>query len=236
MKNWLEHLLDRLLPRQCLVCGMPAGSGHLCPPCAAELPRVGDACGQCGLPLPGGDGAICGACLRAPPPWQATVAALDYRFPVRQLVQRFKFRRCLASGEVLAAELGRAVRRRGGAWPEVIVPVPLHGLRFLRRGYNQADLIARRLGRELALPVEAGLLQRRRRTAAQSGLDAGGRRRNVRRAFRATPRRRRAMPRSVALVDDVMTTGATLEACTRALRRAGARRVVLWVAARAPPP
>lgn len=228
------RLLDHVLPRVCLVCGCAAGSANLCAPCAAELPRLGDACRQCGLPLPASPGALCGACLRDPPPWVSTVAALDYRYPVRQFVRRFKFGRSLASGEVLAGELAGAVQRSACSLPDIIVPVPLHVTRLLWRGYNQADLIARRLGRDLRLDVDAGLLRRRRRTGAQSGLDARLRRRNVRNAFSAHPRR--PMPASIALVDDVMTTGATLEACTRALLRGGARSVTLWVAARAPPP
>jgi len=232
----MHELLDFVLPRCCLVCGAASGAFNLCPACDAELPRAGDSCRQCALPLPGAAGALCGACLVDPPPWDGAVAAFEYRYPARQLVQRFKFGRSLASGEVLAAELARAVLRAGGQRPDVIVAVPLHGARFLRRGYNQADLLARRVARDLGVPVAGRLLRRRRRTAAQTGLDAAGRRRNVRAAFRAAGGRGRPVARRVALVDDVMTTGATLGACTRALRRAGVDSVVLWVAARAPPP
>ena len=231
----MERLLDFILPRHCLVCGLFAGRENLCAACSAELPRAGDACRQCALPLPDNPGATCGACLTAPPPWDRAVAAFDYRYPVRQLVQRFKFNRSLASGVALAEELSRVVGRSGRR-PDVIAPVPLHGWRFFRRGYNQADVLARRLGRDLEVRVDAGLLQRCRRTAAQSGLDAAQRRRNVRGAFRVARRRRAPVPPCVALVDDVMTTGATLEACTRALLQAGARSVLLWIVARAPPP
>ncbi|MEJ2399859.1 MAG: ComF family protein [Xanthomonadales bacterium] len=231
----MDGLLDYVLPRHCLVCGRFAGAQNLCAPCAAELPRAGDACRRCALPLPGNPDATCGACLSAPPPWNRAVTAFAYRYPVRQLVQRFKFNRSLASGEVLAVELSRSLRR-SGQHADAIVPVPLHAWRFFTRGYNQADLLARRIGRDLGLRVDAGLLRRGRRTAAQTGLDAVQRRRNVRGAFRVARRRRAPLPQHVALVDDVMTTGATLEACTRALLRAGVRSVSLWVAARAPPP
>jgi ComF family protein len=232
----MKRLLDCLLPRCCLVCGGPSGPATLCVACAAELPRVGETCRLCALPLPGAPGAVCGACLRDPPPWDGAVAAFEYRYPVRQLVQRFKFARSLAGGDVLAAGLSRAVRNDAGPPADRIVPVPLHAMRFFARGYNQADLIARRLARDLDLRVADGLLRRRRRTAAQSGLDAARRRRNVRGAFAVHAGRGKAPPRSVALVDDVMTTGATLGACTRALKRAGVHSVTLWVAARAPPP
>jgi len=232
----MDWLLDRLLPRHCLVCGGPSGPANLCPDCDRELPRTGACCLHCALPLPGHGDAVCGACLAQPPPWNEAVAALEYRYPARQLARRFKFNRCLASGEVLALELARSLRRRGGAPPDAVVPVPLHFTRFFVRGYNQAELIACRVARELGVPVAGALLRRRRRTAAQSMLDAAGRRRNVRGAFEVVSRRRGRLPRRVALVDDVMTTGATLDAATRALHRAGVREVVLWVAARAPPP
>jgi ComF family protein len=162
------------------------------------------------------------------------LAALVYRFPVDRLVCRFKFNRDLSAGALLGRELLDAIRRSGQELPDAIVPVPLHRTRQFSRTFNQAELLARQLGRALDIPVHSRLLTRNRRTAAQSGLDAAGRRRNIRGAFRLSGLRG-ALPscRHIALVDDVLTTGVTLAECSRscgALRR----RISVWVAARAP--
>lgn len=233
----LNTLLDFFLPRHCIMCGLPSGDSNLCPPCRADLPVTGDCCTRCGLLLPGTKEALCGACLQRPPLWDGVVAALDYRFPVDTLVHSFKFRRNMASGEVLAEELSHTLenKRVNEQSPRVIVPVPLHRTRHAARTFNQSELIARHLGRQLGIPVDCTLLSRVRRTHAQSGLDARSRRRNTRGAFHCHPGRLGNV-NHVALVDDVMTTGATLEACTRELKRCGAGKVSIWVVARAPPP
>lgn len=246
------QLLDTLLPRYCLLCGLNSGDKPLCSFCARDLPRAGSACPSCALPVPASarpretreDGfraalptaSCCGHCLQRPPPWNRATAALLYRFPADALVQRFKFRRDLCCGAVLAEELLSALRRAVQPMPDAIVPVPLHRRRWLTRTFNQAELLALHLGRSLQLPVRGRLLQRRRATHAQSGLDAAARQRNVRGAFDTQRRTARgAMPRRLALVDDVMTTGVTLAACCLALRRAGVRDISVWVAARAEP-
>lgn len=231
----MKSLLDHILPRHCLLCGCASAERNLCPPCAMDLPRCHSACLQCGLPLPANHGAICGACLIDPPPWQGVVAALEYGFAVRQLVRRFKFHRDLACGAVLQQELARAVQSTRLPLPDAVIPVPLHRWRHAKRCFNQADVLARAAGRVMAVPVISDLLQRRRATRAQSGLDARARWQNTRGAFRLNPRRCRQLAGSVALVDDVMTTGATLSACCQTLRDAGAREIFVWVAARAPP-
>jgi ComF family protein len=226
-------ILDRLLPRQCLTCGCGSGADNLCGPCAAELPRLGHACLQCALPLHHEADRICGRCLRRPPPWDDAAAALAYTFPVDHLVRRFKFSRSLSCGQVLAEELARAIRTRGRPLPDCIVPIPLHRWRHFSRAYNQADFIARRVGRILSLPVRGTIICRRRRTRAHSGLDAAARKKNIRGAFRCRiPPGRRDDYSRVALLDDVMTTGATLAECTRTLKKAGVRRVSVWVTAR----
>ena len=232
-----QRLFERLLPRHCVLCGLPSGGARLCAPCHADLPRTGACCQTCALPLPDPGAERCGRCLQNPPPWDRAVAALVYRFPVDRLVCRFKFNRDLCAGALLGSELVDAVSRSGHDLPDAIVPVPLHRSRHFSRTFNQAELLALQLGGALTAPVHGRLLRRRRRTRAQSGLDAAARRRNVRGAFGAEPANGR-IPAGchLALVDDVLTTGVTLAECSRALRRAGAGQVSVWVAARAPDP
>jgi len=226
---WAERILNHLLPRHCIACGMPSGSGNLCNPCNAELPRYWQACRKCGLPLYVSGDWACGVCLKDPPPWQSAIAGLAYRFPVDQLVCRFKFKRDLACGQILGAELLAAILQHNDSLPQVIVPVPLHRSRQLSRSFNQAELLARQVGRGLRVPVQPALLSRLRRTSAQSGLDARERKKNIKGAFSC----QRVVYQHVALLDDVMTTGATLAECTRALQQAGVSEVSVWVAARA---
>lgn len=172
----------------------------------------------------------CGTCLRRPPPQDLTRSAFVYRAPLDRLLPRAKFHGDLAStrllGRLMACELADAER------PQALVPVPLHRDRLRRRGYDQALELARPLARALALPLRDDLLRRTRATAPQSRLASPQRRRNLRGAFVVSTSG--ALPMHVALVDDVMTTGATVEAAATALRRAGVVRVDVWVCARVP--
>jgi len=224
-----EKLLDQLLPRHCVLCGLFSGCENLCPPCAAELPHNPSACAMCSLPLPAQPEKICGACLKKPPPWDGAVAGLKYQFPVDQLVCRFKYNRNLACGQALGRVLLEAIHNNSRPLPQAIVPVPLHRSRLFTRTFNQAHMLAHQLSRPLKIPVQHALLTRNRKTQAQSGLDSSQRRKNVRGAFVC----HRHDLKHVAIVDDVMTTGRTLEECTRSLKRAGAESVTAWVAARA---
>jgi len=176
-----------------------------------------------------GSDVLCGACLRRPPPLQATHAAFVYGFPLDRLLPRFKFHRDLAAGRALGEAM--ATRFATLPRPQALLPVPLHPARLRQRGYDQALELARPLARALAVPLQLDGLRRVRDTRAQSELDARARRRNLRGAFVAG---RGALPAHVALVDDVMTTGATLHAAAVALRRAGVARVDAWVCARVP--
>jgi ComF family protein len=178
--------------------------------------------------------ATCGRCLRKPPPIDRVHAAFRYGFPVDRLLPRFKFHHDLAAGRelaeamraMLAGDLADAAAR-----PGALIPVPLHPARLRERGYNQALEVARPLAKAFSIPLQHEALQRIRHIPPQSGLGALARRRNPRGAFAVSIE---SLPAHVALVDDVMTTGATLHECARVLKRAGVQRVDAWVAARVP--
>lgn len=229
--GWRQRLRRLLLPPLCLVCAEPgADGGDLCAACRASLPWQGNACGRCALPLPGHEAAgvtRCGRCLGTASPLAAAAAAFGYAWPVDGLLRRFKFHHDLAAGRLLGELMIPACARQ--ARPQALVPVPLHRRRLRQRGYDQALELARPLARALQLPCLPGL-RRVRPTAPQSALEAAARRRNVRGAFAAQA----GLPAHVALVDDVMTTGATLQAAALALRRSGVARVDAWVCARVP--
>lgn len=228
--GWWRRLGIRLCLPRCLACGETAPPGaDLCRACSDALPWNDAACARCALPL-STPAPACGACLQAASPLDAAHAAFRYAAPLDRLLPRFKFHKDLAAGRLLA----EAMARRFAALepPEVLLPIPLHLERLRRRGYDQALELARPLARALRLPLRTDLLRRQRPTQAQSELDAAQRRRNLRGAFAVQDGR--PLPSHVVLVDDVMTTGATLHAAARALRRAGVARVEAWVCARVP--
>lgn len=244
MQATLTHLktqlLEQLLPACCLLCGQRCPHRLLCPPCEGDLPRIEHACKQCSLPGNYGTAMLCADCLRHPPLWDSAVAAMVYEYPIDHLVRRFKFQRNMVCGQLLANELVRTVKAswldsgeaEANALPDLLIPVPLHFWRRCRRGFNQAEMIALELQRHCGIPMRCDLLRRINATAAQSGLDRQTRLKNLRNAFQCAP----LQGAHVALVDDVLTTGATLQECSAVLKRAGAKKVTVWVAARVPSP
>lgn len=214
----------------CLLCRGAAKEGLLCAPCGADLPRLdGALCPRCALPSPAG--APCGRCLAHPPHFDATVAALWYRFPADVLVHAFKFRGELALAGFLARLLAERIGPGGRMF--FVVPVPISAERLRERGYNQALEIARHVARATGARLAPGLCERVRNTPAQTDLPWAERARNVRGAFRATQALEGA---AIAVLDDVMTTGATLDEIAATLKRAGAAHVANWVVARTLPP
>ena len=227
------------MPAVCPVCRLrpvarAVGRG-VCEDCRRDLEGLlvpGPRCPECGGVL---DGVMraCSECMQVGPrPWEQAVAAFLYRGIVRLLIQRFKYQGDTALVPVFGGYMARAWLRDGAIAPDVIVPTPLHWRREAARGFNQAELTARVVGRILGIPLVKAL-RRVRSTPKQAYLDAVERRRNMRGAFRAVSHRRSAVQdRTVLVVDDVLTTGATLEAAARALLEAGAARVVVLTAAR----
>ncbi len=231
-KSLVAHLTRWVLPARCLACGEAAHKIDLCAACIATLPRSQPACPRCALPLPT-EAPACGFCLQHPPPFSRLCTAWRYEGVITHLLPRFKFHRDLAAGRVLA-EL--AVREWDGwdGWLGVdrLIPMPLHVARLGQRGYNQALELARPIARSRRLPVDLTSLIRQRATTPQTELDAAARRRNLRGAFVATD----VSGQTVLLLDDVVTTAATVREAARTLLRAGASEVRVLAIARAPEP
>lgn len=219
----------RLWPMDCLLCLEPAREGLICVNCERLLARSGFGCLRCAIPLPAG--AWCADCLRNPPDFDDVTTAFDYRFPVDRLVHRFKFSADLAAGAYLGDTLFAEVAT--AAKPDLVLASPASVARLRERGFNPALVLARRIGSCLGVAVDARVLEKVRHTPPQAGLDRRARYRNLQGAFVV---RRRLPGLHVAVVDDVMTTGATLSALARALKDAGAKRVSGWVVARTPEP
>lgn len=226
--RFLAGLCDLVVPQHCELCGARSADRPVCAPCAATLPLSGaGCCGVCALPLPGG--GVCGRCLRRRPAYDASRALFAYAFPADRLVQALKYRHRLA----LAAYFSRLLAATGRPGQvDCVVPLPMHGRALRERGFNQAVEIARPLARAWQLPLCLDAARRLRDGPPQATLAGAARRRNVRGAFEADGRF--FAGRSVLVVDDVMTTGATLEAFARELKRAGAIRVENVVVARTP--
>lgn len=251
--SWLDRLAHLVLPAPCLGCRAPLPARRsplgLCATCRSDLPEIdpeAGVCARCSRPLAATasrdtwpPGWRCGPCRRRPPTFDRLIAVWDYRPPVDAVILGLKLRRLEYLGRHLGARM--AVRLQDEAERDLdpissislqesaIVPVPLHWRRRLRRGYNQAEEIARPLARELGLPLRR-CLRRRRATPRQTSLSRARRRRSPAGAFVG----RRPPERTVVLVDDVATTGSTLEAAAAALKQAGVARVIALVAARTP--
>jgi ComF family protein len=215
-----QALLDVLFPPRCVACGEQGA--FLCPACVESMPRaLPPRCPQCWQPEWRGE--TCGRCAQARPAFEGARTLYLFQGPVREAVHALKYNHLSALARPMAARM--AVYLEAEALPvDTVVPVPLFGRRQRLRGYNQSALLAREVGRLLGLSLAEGGLARRRDTPPQArSVDAEARRRNVAGAF--VGERRRVEGRRVLLIDDVMTTGATLDACAEALRQAGAASV-----------
>ncbi len=220
--------IERALPAQpCLLCGAPSRNGAWCPPCGAALPYLPHShCPACALPTL--NGAICGRCLKHAPQFERTVAVFAYAFPLDKLVQALKFNEQLLLSRQFASNLAQRIE----ILPDCIVAMPLHPARLHERGFNQSLELARHIANKLNVPLLIHACQRVRDTPPQSSLPWKERGKNMRKAFTCTTD---LSGKHVAIVDDVMTSGASVNALAHALRQSGARRVSAWVIARTLP-
>jgi ComF family protein len=234
--------LDLVLPPLCACCDTPvAAPGQLCAPCFQQLAFITEpACRRCGLPFGSDEEAglsrICRPCTTNPPPWRQARAALVYDAKAKSLILPLKH----ADRGEIAAVLALHMHRAGAALlarADCLVPVPLHRSRLLRRRYNQAAFLAHAVARRAALPVLADALQRKHATVSLGALNAAERHQLLRGSIVVREARRAALAgRRILLIDDVLTSGATAAACTRALLDAGAANIDVLVASRVPDP
>lgn len=217
----------------CVQCQttLAIASHGLCSRCNQKIRRF-HYCGHCGTELPQ-NSLHCGKCLRSEPSWDRMVIIGHYHEPLSTLIHQFKFQQQFFLDRTLARLLLLAIyqarRTHHLILPEVILPVPLHHKRQWQRGYNQADLIAQQLSKWLKIKCDNQLLQRNRHTHTQRGLSASARQQNLRGAFSLAKRK---TYQSVALVDDVITTGSTLNEISRLLRKNGVKHIQVWGLAR----
>lgn len=232
VNNWLDIIQNYLLPTTCLLCNNPGMDNQdLCEPCLLSLTRNYHCCYRCAEIFETNvlSPVLCGHCLSQPPAFDETHAPFIYDDNIGHLIRTLKFNRHYPNarllGTLLAESLSTSIEL-----PELIIPVPLHPSQYRRRGFNQALEIAKAVAKQLAIPLDFNNCKRHRVTPSQSSLTAKQRRKNLRNVFSIT---KPLNCQHVAIVDDVMTTGTTVNELAKVLKKSGIQRVDVWVCARA---
>jgi ComF family protein len=232
--NWMLPLLPALYPTRCLLCGTTeTGGAGLCVECENFLPRNEVACARCALPLPSTSGTnlICGNCQKKAPPFDQIIAPFYYLQPLNYFISEFKFQSRLVYGRLLADLMLGELKQNAIKMPDLLLPVPLHKSGLRQRGFNQSSELCRHLSKHLSIPWSPDLLLKHRETVHQRSLKRKERKKNISGSFRYLGRKAWL---HVALVDDVVTTGATVEAAATVLKAAGVQRVDVWAVCRTP--
>lgn len=239
MVDYLIQMIRSALPAACIVCGQAAGRDFsICRDCERSMPELGDCCRRCGVELRGAPSqdSCCNLCLRSPPSFETCKAAFPYVTPINRLIAHFKFSARFDVGYSLSRVLADVFNAhyRDTAKPELLLPVPLHPRRLSSRGYNQAMEVCKVLSQHCRVATSDSVLQKTRNTEAQTEMtSATARKNNLRGAFALRNPHRLKNVTHIALVDDVVTTMATVEAIAKLLQAHGRCRIDVWCLARA---
>lgn len=235
----LLRLTHAVLPSQCLLCACTLKGELLCNSCQYDLPHVygKHICQQCGLNSDSLNN-FCGHCLHHPPAFSRSYIPFTYEYPLDGLIHKFKYRRHLTSGKLLGQLLADYLKhyaQEHDDWvaPEVIIPAPMHWLKRWQRGFNQAEILGQHVAHQLGIPLDAGIIQRTHKTPAQKELTRAERQKNLRKAFRISEKNlAKIASKRIAIIDDVVTTTATVRELSRLLINAGAKDVQIWALSR----
>ncbi len=234
VNNWINYIQFKLLPGCCLLCGTLSGvQQDLCSACRSKLPVNNHHCRSCAQPLPLSiqDGSLCGRCQKKPPSFDYCFAPFRYQDELTSLHHNFKFHHKLAAGRLMADLMCEQLAVPSRRLPRLLIPAPLHARRLRERGFNQAQELARILSTQLSIPVDSHTLYRTRNTTAQSSLPKKERQQNIRNAFALTAK---IDASHIAIIDDVMTTGLTVNEIAKILRASAVSMIEIWVFARTP--
>lgn len=232
--NWLKNNLFKQIPKQCLLCLCPTHNNHLlCANCERDLPKNTDHCLICAAPFAASQTneirLVCGQCQKKPPAYQTSVIPHLYASPLKQLITELKFHNNLSYVPLLAQVFINSLSHRKNNLPDCIIPVPLHTKRLRERGFNQALELASLIANQLNIPLDYSLCRRNKATPYQSGLSAKERIRNLKNAFAIS---KLHQYKHVAIFDDVVTTGTTVNELARELKKSGVETIEVWAIAR----
>jgi ComF family protein len=234
----MPRLLDTLLPRQCLLCGLLAGiNTNVCQTCKEGLPIISNPCEHCGIDMAARSAtSICALCLKNAPAYHRCCALYRYESSASKLITDFKFNANFAAGKFLAEQLARKISShyRDNLLADAMIAIPLHYTRLASRGYNQSLILAQAIGRRTKIPLINDGLYKRHATPAQTSLNsATARTQNLRGSFRVSEHIKSKGINSVIIIDDVVTTQATLNEAAKTLAANGVKKVTCFCVARA---
>jgi len=222
----LLQLYSNMASMPCRLCRAPCQAYALCPDCINDLPKINSACPHCALPMD--KNRTCGQCLTHPPIQTQSTSAYVYSDTVRQLLIDFKFHGKLYLSDFFAEQIISSLDSK--PLPEVLIPIPLHHNRLRQRGYNQSHELAKSLSKRLKIPINNNYLSRTVDTVAQASLTFKERKKNIQHAFKLD---NKDVPKHIALIDDVLTSGHTANAAAKLFKRAGTNTIEVWTIARA---